>query len=151
MADPSETVVHHPAVLRLQTVGDALLHLLATPQEPAAITRKLLPRAAPVLFLLSTDDDLVYVLTETYLKGRPQVTSNSAALLKLLININTSWINGIKKRVFHMTLKVLSFSSSFTSNLWFLVFLRLGGLLSFRPRWWKVKHHISSCNYKSQG
>lgn len=93
VAAPSKTMVHHPAVLRLQTVGDALLHLLAAPQEPAAITSKLLPRAPPVL---GTDEDLVHVVAETYLKARPQSTSNAhsraAAPLKLFININVSFL-----------------------------------------------------------
>lgn len=74
MLGPGQAEEHHPAVLRLQTVGDVLLNLLTAPQEPAAIPSKLLPRAPPVL-LLSTDEDLVHMVTETYLKVRAESTS----------------------------------------------------------------------------
>lgn len=62
----------HAAVLRLQTVGNVLLHLLTTPQEPAAIPSKLLPGPPPVLLLLSTDEDLLHMFSETNLKVRAQ-------------------------------------------------------------------------------
>lgn len=76
MLGPGQAEEHHPAVLRLQTVGDVLLNLLTAPQEPAAIPSKLLPRAPSVL-LLSTDEDLVHMVTETYLKVRSESTSES--------------------------------------------------------------------------
>lgn len=78
-AGPGKAMVHHTAVLRLQTEGDVLLNLLTAPQEPAAIPSKLLPRASPVLLLLlSTDEDLVHVVAETHLEAREQSSKSRA-------------------------------------------------------------------------
>lgn len=66
----SEAVVHHAAVLRLQTVGNALLHLLTPAQEPAAVPRHLLPGAPAILLLLiAAGKELLYTVTETNLTG----------------------------------------------------------------------------------
>lgn len=78
-AGPAKAMVHHAAVLRLQAVGDVLLHLLTAPQEPAAIPSQLLPWAPPVLLLLSTDEDLVHVVREAYLRVRPESTCKPRA------------------------------------------------------------------------
>lgn len=61
-------LVYAAAVLRLQAVSDALFHLLAAPQEAAAISGKLLPWAPPVLLLLPTaGEEFLYIVTETNL------------------------------------------------------------------------------------
>lgn len=78
-AGPAKAMVHHAAVLRLQAVGDVLLYLLTAPQEPAAIPSQLLPWAPPVLLLLSTDEDLVHVVREAYLRVRPESTCKPRA------------------------------------------------------------------------
>lgn len=68
--EDSEAAVHHAAVLRLQTVGNALLHLLTTAQEPAAVPRQLLPGAPAILLLLiAAGKELLYTVTETNLTG----------------------------------------------------------------------------------
>lgn len=76
VAEPGPAEQHLPAVPRLQAVGDVLLHLLATPQEPAAVAGQLLPGAPPVL---STDEHLVHVLTETHLRGEHRWSNPAAA------------------------------------------------------------------------
>jgi len=68
-----EAALHQLAVLRLQAEGDALLHLLAAPQEPAAVPGQLLPRATPVLLVLllaTAGKELFHVVTETNLRRR---------------------------------------------------------------------------------
>lgn len=68
--EDTEAAVHRAAVLRLQTVGYALLHLLTTAQEPAAVPRQLLPGAPTILLLLiAAGKELLYTVTETNLTG----------------------------------------------------------------------------------
>lgn len=68
-----EAAVHLAAVLRLQAVGDAELHLLAAPQEAASVPGQLLPGAPPVLLLLATaGEELLHVVTETHLDRKKQ-------------------------------------------------------------------------------
>ena len=68
-------------VLRLQAVGDASLHLLAAPQEPAAVPGQLFPGATPVLLLLFTaaGKELLHAVAEPNLTGREE--SNRPSLL----------------------------------------------------------------------
>lgn len=79
--EDSEAAGHQAAVLWLQTVGDALLHLLTASQEPAAVPGQLLPGAPPVLLLLATaGEELLHVVTETNLMGRRRVRTGSVLL-----------------------------------------------------------------------
>lgn len=69
-AEPGEAVVHLAAVLRLQTVGNGLLHLPAASQEPASVPCKLLPWATPILLLIAIEEKLIHVVTETNLNEK---------------------------------------------------------------------------------
>lgn len=67
MPNHGKLFVHAPAVLRLKAVSDALFHLLAAPQEAAAISGKFLPRAPPVLLLPTVGKEFLHIVTETNL------------------------------------------------------------------------------------
>lgn len=81
MPNRGKPFVHAPAVLRLKAVSDALFHLLAAPQEAAAISGKFLPRAPPVLLLLPTaGKEFLHIVTETNLtekRGRKRQLGNT--------------------------------------------------------------------------
>lgn len=72
--EDGEAAVDLAAVLRLQAVGDALLHLLAAAQEAAAVPSQLLPGTPPVLLLLTAaGEELLHIVTETNLTRRRRV------------------------------------------------------------------------------
>lgn len=69
--EEGEALERQAAVLRLQAEGDALLHLLTAPHEPAAVPGQLLPGAPAVLLpLTAAGKELLHLVTETNLTGR---------------------------------------------------------------------------------
>lgn len=81
----TEALEHQAAVLWLQAECNALLHLLAAPQEAAAVPGQLLPGSVAVLLFLSTaGEKLLHIVTKTNLRGGRAVSLGSVQQSHLL-------------------------------------------------------------------